>query len=345
MYLEDNILMVNQAMSGKYIVGAYATSPNLFTWDDHSESIYFNGLKKIKLIRGLELPFWGESLHAFDDEWFLSNLEPKWENVLTCVPGTMKSLEADPFFGLASVNEESRNKAIRFYRRAYECINNLKNKFGNNSVIAIFITSSPYVNTKYNNAEVDSFSLSLNELASWGWGNTRVIVEHCDAFNKKNTNPKKGFLSIDEEIETLRFINNKWNTDFGIVINWGRSVIEYKDISGPVEHVKSLNSHNLLAGIMFSGTTDNNNNLYGAWSDKHMPPATIGNYKYFESESLMTFENVKKLLKICDLDTLDFIGVKLLAMPKKSSIEKRISINEDSLALLKQAINEVKNYY
>ena len=340
MYPGDSILVVNHNSLGKYIVGAYATSPNLFTWDENSELNYFDGLKKLQSIRGLELPFWGESLHPFDDQWLLSNLDPKWENVLTCVPGTMKSLETDPHFGLASVSDDSRNKAIRFYRTAFNCINNLKNNFGNKSVITIFITSSPIINKEQINAEKEAFILSLIELASWDWGNTRVIVEHCDAYNEKNTKPKKGFLSIDDEIKAVKQINDQCNTNFGIVINWGRSVIEHRNINGPLAHINSVKSNNLLAGIMFSGTTDKNNNLYGAWSDLHMPPATFSDYRYFEPESLMTYENIKNTLALCDLNSLDFLGVKLLAMPKESSVEKRISINKDSIGLLDRAIIE-----
>ena len=54
MYPGDSILVVNHNSLGKYIVGAYATSPNLFTWDENSELNYFDGLKKLQSIRGLE---------------------------------------------------------------------------------------------------------------------------------------------------------------------------------------------------------------------------------------------------------------------------------------------------
>ena len=100
--------MANKNSLSRYIVGAYATSPNLVTWDEKSELTYFNELKNLPSIRGLELPFWGESLHPFDDRWLLSNLDQNWENVITCVPGTMKSLENNPRFGLASIDDNSR---------------------------------------------------------------------------------------------------------------------------------------------------------------------------------------------------------------------------------------------
>ena len=92
---------------------------------------------------------------------------------------------------------------------------------------------------------------------------------------------------------------------------------------------------------MFSGTTDNDNNLYGAWSDLHMPPAPFADYQYFEPQSLMTYESIKKSLSECDMNALEFIGLKLLAMPKESTIEKRVTINKNTMCLLDHAINEM----
>jgi len=43
----------------------------------------------------------------------------------------------------------------------------------------------------------------------------------------------------------------------------------------------------------------------------------------------------------CNYDKLDCLGIKLLAMPSNSSIEKRISINRDAMILIDQAINEI----
>lgn len=333
--------MVNANSVGRYIVGAYATSPNLFTWDEDSELKYFNSLKELQSIRGLELPYWGESLHPFDDQWLLSNFDPKWENVLTCVPGTMKRLESDSWFGLASKNEKSRKEAINFYFKAFKCMNQLKNQFGQKSVAAIYITSSPFVNKNNVNGNKENFVLSLGELATWDWGNTTVLIEHCDAYNNKNPNPQKGFLSLMNEIEAVIQTNEECGSNFGIVINWARSVIEYRSIEGPLMHITKAVKHDVLGGLMFSGTTANDNNFYGAWSDLHMPPAKHTDFQYFEPESLMSYENIKNTLASCDFDALGFLGIKLLAMPSDSTIEKRISINRDAMILLDLAINEI----
>jgi hypothetical protein len=333
--------MVSGNFPGRYIVGAYATSPNLFSWDENSELVYFNLLKKLPSIRGLELPFWGESLHPFDDQWLLLNLDPNWENVLTCVPGTMKSLETNPRFGLASIDDNSRRKAIHFYRIAFNCINNLKSHFGNKSVIAIYITSAPFVNNNQVYADKENFVLSLIELASWDWGNTKLLIEHCDAYTNKNPNPQKGFLSFIDEIDSAIQVNKKYGSNFSIVINWGRSVIEHRNIDGPLKHLKYAIHNNVLGGLMFSGTTASDNNLYGAWSDLHMPPATFSDYKYFEPESLMTYENIQNTLAGCDSRALVCLGIKLLAMPVESSIKKRIGINRDTMYLLDRAMAEL----
>ena len=69
----------------KYIVGAYVTSPALFNWNESLATEYFEAIKAIPDIRGLETDFWGR-LHPFDDEWFLNMLDPAWDHVLTCVP-------------------------------------------------------------------------------------------------------------------------------------------------------------------------------------------------------------------------------------------------------------------
>ena len=82
----------------QYIVGAYTTSPNLYTWNESSELRYYTGLKSLKSIKGLELPFWGASIHPFDDNWLFNNIDPQWNNIVTCIPGTMKRLENDPYF-------------------------------------------------------------------------------------------------------------------------------------------------------------------------------------------------------------------------------------------------------
>ena len=324
-----------------YTVGAYTTSPNLFAWNEPSEIEYFSRLRALNGIRGLELPFWGESLHPFDDQWLLENLDPSWENVYTCLPGTMKRLADDPYFGLASTRRTSRKVAIDFYRTARSCINKLKSEFGETALHAIHITSSPRNIGAEKSASVASLSESLKELMDWDWGKTKILIEHCDAWTEQNSNPHKGFLSLDEEIEALEKAESSGAPHLGIVLNWARSVIETRDVAGICDHIHLAQQHDLLKGIMFSGTTDNDDNFYGKWSDLHMPPTNFQDSQYGEASSLLSFHEMRRSLKACDIEDLEYIGIKLLAMPDESSMEKRIGINREALKMMDMVIEEL----
>ncbi len=322
-----------QEQRDRYIVGAYATSPNIYKWDQETELQYFNELKKLPSIRGLELPFWGDGLHPFDDRWLLENIDPSWENVLTCVPGTMKSLQTDSNFGLASKSEESRKKAIELYKRALLSVRKLNEHLGKNAVLAVHITSSPS-NARNNIVGcAEKFLDSLLEISSWDWCGARIVIEHCDAYSE-GFKPQKGFLDLDDEIDSVSRANEKTNTNVGITINWARSVIEKRNVLGAVEHISEVARSGMLSGIMFSGVTDRKDNKYGQWEDTHMPPAREGNMEYYEDDSLMTAGNMEASLAACDIRMLDYIGIKLLAMPEDTSIERRVGLNRDAMGLL-----------
>ena len=49
----------------------------------------------------------------------------------------------------------------------------------------------------------------------------------------------------------------------------------------------------------------------------------------------------KRSLKASDFENLEYIGIKLLAMPDESSMEKRIGINREALQMLYLAIEEL----
>ena len=182
---------------------------------------------------------------------------------------------------------------------------------------------------------------TLNDVINWDWGNTRIYIEHCDSFTIKNREPIKGFLSINEELKAINNINNNSKTKIGMIINWARSVIEQKSILAPKEHIKKIIENKIHFGIIFSGTTDKSNNLYGTWSDLHMPPANYESFKNFEKESLMTYEAIKSTLDVCETKFLDLVGLKILAMPENSSLKKRVSLNMDTIKLLDKARREI----
>ena len=329
---------MDKDLKSLFIVGAYATSPNLFKWNERVELVYFNKLKDMQYLRGLEIPIWGESLHPYDNEWFLKNLSPNWENILTCVPGTMKFLEDSPLFGLSSKDKNGRKKALNMYKKVLAWTKLLKSNFGEDCVKAISLTSSPTINSDSILADKLFFFESLNEIISWDWGKTKILVEHCDAYSPKNKVPKKGFLPIEQEIEIIKKINHQANIKIELIVNWGRSAIEYKSVEGPINHVKCAYENEILAGIIFSGTSADDKNLYGPWSDMHMPPALYKDYKHFESTSLMSFDNMKSTLKVCDHRELKFLGIKLLSLPKSTSIDSRVELNQNAIFMLKEVL-------
>lgn len=320
-------------------IGAYATSPTLFKWDKHKEEEYLSSIKNNLNIRGLELPFWGE-LHAHDEEFFLSLLDSKWEYVLTCLPGTMKVLETNPHFGIASDDEKSRLEAIKFYRNANKAVEKLNNYFGESKVLSVVLASAPSLKSDDVSSSSKSLIKSLLEIASWEWFGVELVVEHCDSGREKNS--VKGFLSLDEEIEAILEVNKTTTTPIGLTINWARSVIETRSDVGAVEHVKKAYKNNILRGVMFSGTSPKSE-LYGNWSDLHLPVAKEEGIEYFEKDSLMNAENMKNTLNECDISDLSYIGVKVLSMPiEESNMEKRIGTNRDTLKVLNKIIKEMK---
>jgi len=325
----------------KLIVGAYTSSPNLFGWDRDLENVFFKELKKLDYVRGLEIPFWGKSLHPIDDDYFLGILEPEWENVITCVPGTMKFLRSDPFFGLASVKQESRKKAIEFARLACYAIEKIVKHFDKQNIISVEITSSPKTTPIEINGDAEYLYDSLHEISKWNWHGAKLVIEHCDSFSQKNTVPQKGFLSLEDEVQVIRKVNSEQDNQIGLTINWGRSAIEDRQEIGPQNHVKYVSKWGILSGVMFSGVTENGDSLYGAWKDLHTPPAKAFDILHYQESSLMTYENIRNTLNSCEIGKLDYLGIKLLPLPSEMSISDRIGINRDAIFLIRKALTEL----
>ena len=327
--------------TNRYIVGLYATSPTLINWNKNAEKRYFDAIKEsINNIRGLELPFWGHSLHPFDDNFLLENMDPSWEHVLTCVPGNMEAIKNDPHFGLASDDEEGRQRALQFYKRAQAAISKLNNFYNTKKIMAVHIVSTPKVPQAGVSSSTRAFTKSIQELASWDWEGASLVVEHCDSAASGHA-PIKGFLAIEDEIESL-IKAGPTQTNLGMVINWGRSVLEYRGVSGAIRHIKTARDNGLLRGLIFSGTSEKDS-PYGVWADSHMPAAEAKGITNFEKHSLLTFGHIKESLIAADYRELDYLGIKVLAMPmEEASLERRVGINRDTLILLDHAISEIE---
>jgi len=312
------------------IVGAYSASPCHSEWNPELEKAYFDGLKKIPGIRGLELPFFGD-LHRYDSEWLLNHLVPSWDYVFTCIPGTMENVKASPHFGLASDSERGRADALLFAEKARQAILRMHQKLGRKAVRAIEIHSAPTRGRSGVNSSWQSLSRSLAEMCSWDWDGATLMLEHCDRFIE-GQEPAKGYLSIEDEIRAVVKESCSEKTPLQILINWGRSVIEARDPKAVLDHLSKARDAGVLGGLIFSGCTPEHP-LYGAFADSHAPFA--GNGPDLEPASWMTQERVKEALRVSAAHTLPIVGFKIQALPRDLTVADRLRKIENWVQLLK----------
>ena len=320
----------------KYIVGAYATAPSLGSEDKILErSFYEQLIESIPEIRGLEIPFFGKEIHQFGSDFLLDIIDKNWENVLSCIPGSMSKLANNPKFGLASDDENGRAEAIAMHKKANQALHKMNEYYERQSVIAVQIATAPSTPVEYVSSSADSLLKSMEEILSWDWEGSKIVIEHCDTA-VDNIPFEKGFLTIEDEIKTLIELQDMHNV--GITINWARSAIEGRNISKPLEHIEMALKNNILSGLIFSGVSDNDIQ-YGSWKDTHMPFAQSFDVKFYEENSFLTYENIINTLKSLNVNDLDYLGIKLLSMPIESAtIERRIGINYDAVSILNLSI-------
>ncbi|WP_049721477.1 DUF4862 family protein [Gilvimarinus polysaccharolyticus] len=316
-----------------YYVGAYASSPCTAGWDPQLETSFYGELKSFGNIKGLEHPFLGEKLHAHDDEWFLSNIAPEWSFVFTCVPGTMAAIGKTPEFGIASDDAAGREQALAFMAKARDAIAKLNAHAGRQVVTAIEMQTAP--NQGKARSSAASLKASLEAMLSWDWQGARIVIEHCDSYIDGQV-PAKGFLTLADEIQAIQAVNKQLDANVGIVINWGRSVIEARSVTGALDHIKQAKAAGLLAGLMFSGVSDQDT-PYGAWSDTHMPAAQSASSSVGATGSLMSEAQMHQCMQAADAKSLDILGIKLGVRPKEASVAERLAYNREALAIMDRA--------
>jgi hypothetical protein len=316
----------------KYIIGAYSTAPSLGSNNLEDEEKYYKLLlNSVPNIRGLEIPFWGDSIHKFGTDFLFQYINPEWENVITCIPGSVMSLPANPKFGLASNDESGRNLALALHKKSNEIIHQINSFTLKKSIIAVQIATAPSVPASGVSSSPEALRKSLKEMCSWDWMGARLNIEHCD--EAINGNPfEKGFLSLKDEIDVIASLSSESN--MGITLNWARSAIEGKDPKMVIDHINLTQEKQLLSGFIFSGTSPNDK-AYGIWKDKHMPFTKSNGIEHYEDNSLLTEENISITLNSIDINALDYIGIKLLSMPIESStLERRVGVNRDGIKIL-----------
>lgn len=315
----------------KYFLGAYAASPNVSGWDPELETAYYQQLKTLRNMQGLEYPFLGR-LHPHDDNWFLANIDPTWNYVFTTIPGVMNALANNPLFGLASADEAGRQAAIDFMQQANQAIAKLNQHLGRQAVTAIMLHSAPARQKATGSAK--AFADSLKTLLGWDWHGARLLLEHCDTL-LPGQQPSKGFLSLEDELAVLAEVNQQLAPPqlLGMVINWGRSVLETRQPDGALVHLQTAKARGLLSGLMFSGISDQAT-AYGAWQDSHQPIKNSERLLFGEPGSWLTEQAVAECLAGCADLELAVLGLKIGIRPVSASLTERMNYLRAQLALL-----------
>jgi hypothetical protein len=221
---------------------------------------------------------------------------------------------------------------------------------GKPSVVALELHAAPVAFG--GTATAAALEASLKEISSWDTSGARLVLEHCDALMPGQA-PAKGFLALELEVQALKKANDATDNPIGMVINWGRSVIEQRRPEAAQEHIAFLRNYDLLGGIVFSGCANVDTRFGQAWADVHVPPAptkatvarasrgTNRDQNLLEPASLLTADHIKSCLQAaCTLPESGFLAIKVAA-PPNASIDQKVSVVSQTLAAVRQAATHI----
>ncbi len=249
-------------MLNTYFVAAYASSPSPSQWDAKAEAGYFESLAAHPQVVGIEHPFLLDT-PRYPLPFLKSYVPDHWSMMITTLPQFMQFGQQCPDIGLASQNEESRVLAVQYMQKVCEYVATLEDAFSKQMVKAIHFPSLPKNTDEHLRGKMSAFQRSLEEIAQMSWGNVALNIEHCDAYRPAQ-GVEKGGLLLSEEIAAIQSVGG-----FGIVLNWARSVIEYQNVMGAVQHIQEAMDANLLKGFFYSGCKAD-------WKDGHTSPLETG---------------------------------------------------------------------
>lgn len=322
-----------------FYLGSYAASPNNESHFDLSiESRYLKEIQQFSYLKGLEIPYWGDGWTSFPsfDNWYAQQLAPQKEHIITTLPGIMRAQKKDKTIGLATLSLEGQKKAIQFYKN----VNNKSKELIKTASVKIshmHIHSAPTHSVTSTMNQAEQFYQSLSELAQWDWGGIELVIEHCDSATDQHS-VAKGFLPLSMEIEVLKQINKKYGKNWGILINWARSVLETRSTATPLEHIKECLKEKLLKGVFFSGVTINSPH-YGNWQDSHVPFSFLTGEKGYPitwKDSLLSEMELLKVFNIIKNSSDIYWGIKFQIIPIDISLNHSLSLQKQALAFLYQ---------
>ncbi|MEP6559855.1 MAG: DUF4862 family protein [Nakamurella sp.] len=241
----------------KLIVGAYPAQP-----PGHADrAAFYSELAEETSIRGLELPYRQDG-----GEPWPAGAHTDWTAVITAIPGTMQKMGRDPYFGLASSDPTGRAAALSYAADIRDYAESLT--ADGHRVEAIELHSAPLAH-----GSAEALTASLHEILSWNWHDAAITIEHCDA-PAAGREPEKGFLPLAAEIEIVRELREAGHQT-GLIVNWGRSVIQGHHTQTAVDHINAAQQAGVLSGVMFSGCSPQETELGYPWIDAHLPAREI----------------------------------------------------------------------
>ena len=284
------------------IVGAYAAMPR--TTAERED--FYRRLAETGWVDGIEIPY-REGLDA-DPQWLADQLRNRFAHcVVTAIPGTMQRCATDSVFGLASPDEEGRQRAVTWVTGLVDDVRALHEMVGHPVVRWVEVHSAPS-----RKADAKAFASSLAELSGvFEDAGLAIVVEHCDAAGGVGPGEKE-FLSLDEEITAVV------GTRALLTINWGRSVVESHDPELPARQVARLADVGLLGGVMLSGAGPDATQYGPAWGDAHLP------LRDDEPTSLLTTDLVGSFLDAARGAQV-YQGIKIQA-PAHATVERRLAM-------------------
>ena len=306
----------------KYIVGAYPASPAHKVWDPAQEEAFFKLLASDNRVSNLEIPWLG-SIHPHDNSWLMNNFPSNLGAVITSIPFVMSRVGNDANYGLASSDEHGRSAAVDDLREIRKAVDMFNNTAGKSMVSAVEIHTAPR-----KDGDVNALAKSLEEVASWDWGNTKLAIEHCDAW-VDGQSPEKGFLRLEHEIAAIQLAS----VPIGVFINWGRSAIELRDANRVTEHIESAKSSGHLMGLIFSGAANVESDFGYPWIDAHLPFMKSERLEFGDRHSLLTTELALSAIKTAG--AIEYLGIKMGWSPKiEGDVNQRYQMISQSLDVL-----------
>ena len=293
------------------IAGAYPAAPRRDAYDTSSDYTAADDAFTRSVVtgsaslgaNGLELAWQARALHPREAE-HLAAVPAGWRHVVTTIPDTMITWRESPTFGLASLDESGRRAAVARLAALRDHLESLAAQRRSPQALAVLIHSAPRVDRDAEAAR-GALERSLRTAAGWDWGGAELLVEHCDAVGTGHP-PAKGFLPLHDELAAVSMAGGE-RTPVGVVVNWGRSVIEGRSRQTALDHISATAAARLLRGLMFSGVAPAADEK--PWLDNHLPTSDL------DPRSVMRPEDVSAALETAREEGADllFAGVKVCA--------------------------------